>query len=230
MMNEMHTAAELARLLGDPIRLTLLQALVRKEATVSELRAATGASQSNLSNHLRLLRERDIIEGERHGRQIVYRIPSPAIAELVDALFMAAGNEESGPPPAGPLAEARTCYDHLAGRLGVTLLEGLAAKHAIVLPENSWTELELGPQAANIFARLGIDLEAAVRDGTRRRFAYACPDWSENGHFHIGGLIGASLCNRCLKTGWIERDTTTRGIKLTEPGKAALEWLTAQKS
>jgi hypothetical protein len=61
-------------------------------------------------------------------------------------------------------------------------------------------------------------------------FAYACPDWSENGHFHIGGLIGAFLCNRCLKTGWIERDTTTRGIKLTETGKAALEWLTAQKS
>lgn len=229
-MSGVRAAANIARLLGDPTRLMILQALIRREAPVSELVAATGTTQSNLSNHIRLLRENDLLEGVRQGRQIVYRISTPAIAELVDALLMAVDNEDAGPPPTGPLAEARTCYDHLAGRLGVALLEGLVAKRAIELPVKSWTELELGPEASNMFSRLGIDLDIAVRDGTRRRFAYCCPDWSENGHFHIGGLVGSILCNRCLEAGWIKRDNATRAIKLTKSGTSSLGWLIVQNS
>jgi len=225
MMSEMQAAAALARLLGDATRLRLLRTLILHESTVSELLAATDASQSNLSNHLRLLREDGLVTAERQGRQIVYQIATPAIAELVDALFMAVGNEQSGPPPTGPLANARTCYDHLAGKFGVTLLESLAAQHAINLPADSWTDLELGPEAGKIFKHLGIDLDATVRDGTRRRFAYACPDWSEQGHFHAGGLVGAALCDRCLKAGWIERDRSTRAVKLTKSGRQSLKWL-----
>jgi DNA-binding transcriptional ArsR family regulator len=222
MMNEIQQAAELARLLGDPVRLKLLQSLMSREAAVAELVAATGASQSNLSNHLRVLREHGVVESTRLGRQIVYRIGSPAIVELVDALFIAVGNENSDPAPTGALAEARTCYDHLAGRLGVKLLEGFFSAGAIHPPENAWRDLELGPKAVRVFAGLGIDVDTAFNSGTRRRFAYACPDWSEHGHFHIGGLLGAVLCTRCLAANWIERDTETRAIKLTEPGKEAL--------
>ena len=228
-MSELQAAADMARLLGDPTRLMLLQTLMRRVAPVSELLAATGTTQSNLSNHIKLLRDSGLIEGTREGRQIVYRIASPAIAELVDALFMAVGNEDSGPPPTGQMAAARTCYDHLAGRLGVALLAGLAAKRAIEPPTDSRTELELGPKADLIFARLGIDLDAAVRDGTRRRFAYACPDWSEHGHSHIGGLVGAVICRRCLEVGWIEHDVSSRAICITPSGKKSLAWLIAPK-
>ena len=224
-MNAIQEAADLARLLGDPVRLMLMQALVRREAPVSELLAATGTTQSNLSNHIRLLREHGIIDGSRHGRQIVYSIATPAIAELVEALLMAVGYGDFEMHPTGPLAGARTCYDHLAGRLGVALLEGLAAKSAIEVPADLWRELELGPDASQIFGRLGVDLNTAVNESTRRRFAYACPDWSENGHYHIGGLVGAELCKRCLTAGWIERDKATRVVKLTNLGEASLDWL-----
>lgn len=224
-MNEISSAANVARLLGDPTRLALLQILIRRASTVSELIAATGTTQSNLSNHIKLLREQGLIEGTRDGRQTVYQITSPAIAELVDSLFMAVGNGNSGPPPTGPLAEARTCYDHLAGRLGVRILAGLATKDAINTPAGSWTELELGPKAASVFKQLGIDLELAVRDGTRRRFAYGCPDWSEHGEFHIGGLIGAAICQRCLDVGWVKQDISNRAVHVTSTGKECLAWL-----
>jgi len=230
MMNEIVAAANIARLLGDTTRLALLQSLMRREATVSELLVATGTTQSNLSNHIKLLRENGLLEGTRDGRQIVYRISAPAIAELVDALFMAAGNDDAGPPPTGPLAEARTCYDHLAGRLGVRLLAGLAAKQAISLPSGSWSDLEIGPKAKSVFKRLGIDLDLAIRDGTRRRFAYACPDWSEHGDFHMGGLVGAILCQRCGDAGWLQHDTSNRAVNVTKTGKEALAWLIGRNS
>jgi DNA-binding transcriptional ArsR family regulator len=225
MMNGIVAAADIARLLADPTRLGMLQSLLRRDATVSELLTATGTTQSNLSNHIKLLREQGLIEGTRDGRQIIYRISSPVIAELVDALFTAVGSGNSEPPPTGPLAEARTCYDHLAGRLGVRLLAGLAAKEAISIPSASWTELELGPKASSVFKRLGIDLDLAMRDGTRRRFAYGCPDWSEHGDFHIGGLVGAILCQRCLDARWIKHDVSNRAVHVTTAGREALAWL-----
>ena len=224
-MSWIHSAAAIARLLGDPVRLMILQALARQEASASELLAITGTTQTNLSNHLKLLRDNDLVAGERLGRQILYRIGTPAIAEVVDALLMAVPNEDDDPPPVGPLAEARTCYDHLAGKLGVALLDGLVSSRALEPPREGWTDLEFGPAAAGTFQRFGIDLEKEVREGTRRRLAYCCPDWSETGHSHIGGLIGAILCKHCLQNGWISRDKSTRIIKLTDSGKTSLGWV-----
>lgn len=224
-MSGLQLAAGIARLLGDPVRLIILQALVRQEASASELLAMTGTTQSNLSNHLKLLRDNELVDGERNGRQIMYRITVPAIAELVEALLLAVPGQEEEEAPSGPLAQARTCYDHLAGKLGVTLLDGLVSKGALQLPEGGWTDLQIAPGAAKIFKKIGIDLDAELRHGSRRRLAYCCPDWSETGQSHVGGLIGAVLCQHCQQMGWVKRDNSSRAVKLTVPGEEALHWL-----
>lgn len=224
-MSGLQTAAAIARLLGDPVRLMILQALIRREASASELLVMTGTTQSNLSNHLKLLRDNELVNGERQGRQIMYRITDPAIAELVEALLLAVEGQEGEAAPTGPLAQARTCYDHLAGELGVALLDGLVSKGALRLPEGGWTDLAIAPGAIKIFKRIGIDLDAEIRHGSRRRLAYCCPDWSESGRSHIGGLVGAVLCRHCQQLGWVKRDRDSRAVELTASGEVALHWL-----
>jgi DNA-binding transcriptional ArsR family regulator len=225
MMSRIQTAASIARLLGDPVRLTILQALIRQEASASELLAITGATQSNLSNHLKLLRDHEMVQGVRQGRQIMYRISAPAIAELVEALLLAVPGQEGEAAPTGLLAQARTCYDHLAGKLGVMLLDGLVSKGALQLSEGGWTDLQIAPGAGKAFKKIGIDLDEEIHHGSRRRLAYCCPDWSETGRFHVGGLLGAVLCRHCQEMSWVKRDKGTRAIKLTASGEEALDWL-----
>ncbi len=224
-MFQLQEAAAIARLLGDPVRLAILRALVRQEASASELLVMIGTTQSNVSNHLKLLRGSGLVEGERHGRQIMYRIAAPAIAELVEALLLAVPGQEGEVTPAGPLAQARTCYDHLAGKLGVTLLAGLVSKRALELPQDGWSDLKLAPGAAKVFEKMGIDLDAEIRHGSRRRLALCCPDWSETGQSHIGGLVGAVICRHCQDMGWVKCETESRAVALTVLGEEALRWL-----
>ncbi len=224
-MSGVQSAAAIARLLGDPVRLMIMQALVRREASASELMAMTETTQSNLSNHLKLLRENELVLAKREGRQIMYRVAAPAIAELVEVLFLAVPGQEDDPEPSGPLVQARTCYDHLAGKLGVALLDGLVARGAVFLPEDGWTDLQLSSTATKTFEELGIDLDKEVRHGTRRRMAYCCADWSETGRAHIGGLVGAILCRHCQQMLWVKRDKSSRVVELTPTGEKALGWL-----
>jgi DNA-binding transcriptional ArsR family regulator len=226
MMNDIQAAADVAKLLADPLRFGLLQFLSWAPASVAELVSATGASQPNVSNHLRLLRESELVLAERKGRQVVYKIASPAIAELISALsWVAVGKAATVTFPArGTLAQGRTCYDHLAGELGVRLLEGLVEQGAIRATKTGWDDIELGPRAENVFSRLGIE-RAAITDHLRRRFAFTCPDWSEEGHAHIGGHLGAVLCEHLVRSGWVEREEGGRAVHLTPMGEADLVWL-----
>src|SRR5262245_8779601 len=104
----------MARALSDPLRLALLSSLLSGPATVAELVADGGASQPNVSNHLAVLRHDGLVLGERAGRQVRYRLASPTVGQFVEALVAIAGPRDGRPPPASPLAEARSCYDHLA--------------------------------------------------------------------------------------------------------------------
>jgi len=127
---------------------------------------------------------------------------------------------------AGPLVEARTCYDHLAGRLGVALFTGLVAAGAIIAPDQPWGEVEPGPAARDVLGGiLGLDLDAVANARGRRRFAFACPDWSTGGP-HLGGVLGASIHQHLSAAGWIVRDRQgTRAVELTTAGAQALEGL-----
>jgi DNA-binding transcriptional ArsR family regulator len=255
MMDANTPVLELAQALADPLRLALLQSLMSGPATVSELMSLSGATQSNVSNHLALLRERGLVRATRQGRQMVYELRDASVGQLVESLAQVAGgagaratNGSSLPPERGenagtrfpqapaavgappfvqksaPLVRARTCYDHLAGRLGVALFDALVARGALQAPAASRGLLELGPAAAEVFGALGIDLAAARRE--RRKFATACLDWTER-RPHLGGALGAAVWARCVERGWVVRQPGTRAIILTDGGKQGLRDLLA---
>ena len=295
---------ELAQALADPLRLAILQCLMSGPATVSELMSLTEAAQSNVSNHLALLRERGLVRATRQGRQMVYELHDASVGQLIESLAQIAGGaverevratkgsslppergenagtrfwtargeaesaktqfsqaaeprergaaerdwpnpvrpsgsgaaQAEGPqaPAAGggpvhmqksaPLVKARTCYDHLAGRLGVALFDALVARGALHTPAAPHGPLELGPTASEVFGALGIDLAAARRE--RRKFATACLDWTER-RPHLGGALGAAVWARCVERGWVIRQPGTRAIILTEAGKQGLRDLLA---
>jgi DNA-binding transcriptional ArsR family regulator len=229
-MARISRAVELAHMLANPLRLKILQALMAGPAAVAELAAITGADQSNLSNHLKALRQHSVVRNRRQGRQINYEIADAAVAQLVQTLTDAAGGAFTELRQPAPLLEARTCYDHLAGRLGVRLFEGLVMSGAVIAPKEPWGEVKPGPAAGKILADvLGVDLKTVMAKKGRRRFAYACPDWSA-GVPHLGGALGAAIYQRLLAASWIVRDQAgTRGIRLTNAGERALRSLCSPK-
>ncbi len=227
-MNELQTASDIAKLLADPLRLSILQFLTWGPCSVTKLVESTQASQSNVSNHLKLLREGAIVIADKKGRQTFYSIASANVAEVISALSWAAsGTDISSSRSSIPakLLEARACYDHLAGRVGVKLMNGLVAASAITMPVKPWQSIEFGRRAAEVFGTLNFDIAAAIADGARRRFAFACPDWSEHHHSHLGGFLGAALYTHFQTQRWIEREQESRAIILTPEGKDRLDWL-----
>ena len=219
MMNENDQLFTLAQALADPLRLAVLQLLMGGPATVSELQSLTGESQSKVSNHLALLRERDLVRATREGRQMVYALRDASVAQLVESLTAVAGMVPTRLWKSPQLITARTCYDHLAGRYGVALFDALLAQEAIKAPTEMRGEVEPGPGGAEVFGRLGIDLNILRRE--RRRFAFACSDWTER-RPHLGGVLGAALWARFVERGWVVKQQGTRAIIVTDLGKQNL--------
>lgn len=211
---------EVARALADPLRLAVLQHLMGGPATVSEIVSVTGESQSKVSNHLALMRERGLVRASRQGRQRVYELRDASVAQLVESLTAVAGAEPARYRESPPLARARTCYDHLAGRVGVALFDSLLSLGAIGGPQEPKASVEIGPEGAEVFEELGIDLEEVRRE--RRRFAYACLDWTER-RPHLGGALGAALWATFVERGWVLKKPGTREVIVTDDGKANLE-------
>ncbi|MGA7670728.1 MAG: metalloregulator ArsR/SmtB family transcription factor [Nitrolancea sp.] len=220
-------AAQLAQALADPLRLTMLRHLMGGESTVAELTSIAGTSQSNVSNHLAVLRAQNLVSNRRDGRQSVYRIADPTAAQLVESLTVLAGAPVQLTAPIAPLAAARTCYDHLAGALGVAVFDALVVAEAITPPDHEGPanlgpsgEVTLGPNAEHVFGRLGVDIASA--SATRRQFAYACRDWTER-RFHLGGALGAEIYRRFVEARWVAPGEERRQLSVTESGRAALK-------
>ncbi len=218
-MHEGNQLFLLAQALADPLRLVILQHLMEGPATVSELQSRTGASQSNVSNHLALLRERDLVQATREGRHILYTLRDPSVSHLVESLTVVAGMIPARLWKSPQLIAARTCYDHLAGRYGVALFEALLILQAIKEPEAMHAEVQLGARGEEVFGKLGLNLSALQRE--RRRFAFACPDWTER-RPHLGGSLGAALWAACVERGWLVKQQGTRAIIVTSLGKQQL--------
>jgi DNA-binding transcriptional ArsR family regulator len=215
------TVARIAWALSDPVRLSVMQFLMGGPATVSELVSATGASQPNASNHLKVLREQGLVGSERRGRQVIYEIPDASVAQLVESLTAVAGGPEAPVFGTDPMAEARTCYDHLAGRLGVGIYGSLVDSGALVPTAEVRGDLRLGPEAARVFGAIGVDPAKTAGEAGRRRFAFACPDWTERMP-HVGGALGAAVCERFFEEGWVSRGDGTRALALTGGGRSAV--------
>lgn len=213
--------ARIAWALSDPVRLSVMQVLMGGVATVSELVSATGATQSNVSNHLKVLREQGLVRSERRGRQSIYEIPDASVAQLVESLTAVAGGPEAPIFGTDPMAEARTCYDHLAGRLGVGLYGALVDADALVPTSGVRGDVRLGPDAPRVFRTIGVDTARTVEEAGRRRFAFACPDWTERLP-HLGGALGAAVCERFFEESWVRRREGTRVIEFTGAGRVVV--------
>jgi hypothetical protein len=157
----------------------------------------------------------------RQGRHRYYRLASPLVAEMLESIMAVAAVQL---PPRRRLPSriddqmrtARTCYDHLAGRLGVGLADALAARGQIVLSEDGGEVTDAGMR---FFADFGAALIPA--SGSRRPFCRSCLDWSER-RWHIAGAVGAALCRRCFELGWIERCGDSRAVRITAEGRRGL--------
>jgi DNA-binding transcriptional ArsR family regulator len=208
---------DIAQALADPIRLTILQRLMDGPAAVTELVVLTGEAQSKVSNHLAVLRDRGLVNATRLGRQRLYEIADPSVAQLVESLIVIAGQTPAKLAKSSSLARARTCYDHLAGRLGVAIFDSLVARRAIEQPAARYRgPVELGPGGPAMFGQLGIDLDEVRRE--RRQFATACGDWTER-RPHLGGALGAALWARSLERGWVAQKPGSRIVVITQSGR-----------
>lgn len=214
--------AEIGALIGDQARANILAALSDGRAlTATELSFVAGVSPQTTSEHLSKLTDGRLLQVEKQGRHRYFRLASREVGQALEALMVLA---EAGPPrhrrasPSEALVrEGRTCYDHLAGRLGVRITDSLVERGDIRVEADSFA---LSPQGEAGFERLGIDVTALRR--RRRAFARQCLDWSERRH-HLAGSLGAALADRLFALGWIERVPDTRAVTVTEAGREGLK-------
>jgi len=212
-----NSLAEVAALIGDPARANILQALADGRArTAGELAWHAGVSAQTTSGHLAKLTEARLIALEKQGRHRYFRIASPEVAEAMEALMLVAASGPRRHRPTGPRDEAmrtaRTCYDHLAGKLAVTLADRLSAREFIVLSDGAAAVTEKGHR---FFRAFGLDLEASGK--SNRPLCRTCLDWSER-RSHLAGRLGAALCQKYLELGWIKRGKDSRAVTFTPRG------------
>jgi DNA-binding transcriptional ArsR family regulator len=212
--------AALLKELSDPLRLRVVDRLGQAgPATVSRLAGELGVPLPQLSNHLRRLREAGLVSVRRSGRQAVYELADPGLQQLLLVLDSVTGRVVSRiAPDRGPTGvPSRTCYDHLGGRIGVALYDGLRDREALRSRPDG--VVELGPAAHDVLKSVGVD--AAIRP-QRQRFAFECLDATEQAP-HLGGALADALADALIDRGWIERATEGRVIRLTSPGRRALK-------
>jgi DNA-binding transcriptional ArsR family regulator len=213
--------ARLAGLIADETRAACLLALLDGRAwTASELARHAGVAASTLSEHLGKLVAGGLLAEERQGRHRYVRLADARVAQLVEDLTaQVAPDDVVGPRnlresnAGSAMARGRTCYDHFAGRLGITVTDALTAR-GLLLQETGFALTDAG---LRWFERTGIALD---RRG-RRPLARACLDWTER-RPHLAGVAGAALCRHALGAGWCVRIGSERAVKVTATGERAL--------
>jgi DNA-binding transcriptional ArsR family regulator len=212
-----NTIAEVAALIGDVARANILSALMDGRAlTAGELARQAGVGASTTSGHLAKLTQAKLIALEKQGRHRYFRLATPEIAEAMESLMALAAVGPVRHRPAGPKDEAlrlaRTCYDHLAGRLGIALTDVLCQQGHIVLADGAGIITKKGRK---FFYDFGIDVESM---SSKRPLCRTCLDWSER-RPHLAGQLGARLFDRTMKLGWVARIPVSRALKVTVAGR-----------
>jgi DNA-binding transcriptional ArsR family regulator len=209
---------DLLRQLADPVRLRVVDLLGhRGPMTPSEMAAHLRLAPSLLSNHLKRLRDGGIVTVERHGRVAVYSLADEGLQVLLPVLDRITGRIAPVAPDPDE-QDGRTCYDHLAGRLGVELYRALLDREA--LRANADGTVELGPRA-DALERLGVDLAP----DPRRRFAFECLDARQHAP-HLAGVLGDAVADALERRGWLERGGA-RTVTVTPAGRRGLRRLGA---
>jgi DNA-binding transcriptional ArsR family regulator len=210
-----------ASLIGERSRAVMLWNLLDGRAyTASELAICAGISAQAASNHLSKLVNANLLSADTQGRHRYYRFTSNKIAGIIESIagLLPVNNITEQPGSVSPngIRYARTCYDHIAGKLGVTITNGLLQKKILAADKDQYRVTAPG---IKWFNTIGIDIDLVKQ--TKRKFAYPCLDWSERKH-HLGGALGAALLDIIAKNDWIRKAKQTREIIITGAGRREL--------
>ena len=218
------TVAGIAAAIGEPARPRMLFCLMDGCArTSTELSVVAEVSPSTASAHLTRLKDARLVSVLSQGKHRYYSLSGPDVAAALEGLLVLAGGARGGFAPNTPtrLRAARTCYDHLAGRVGVYLHERFTSLEWLsALGAEATGDYELTTAGSEGFLDLGVELGAALTK--RRRFACACLDWSER-RPHLGGALGAAVLQAALRRKWLTQDLDSRALDLTDCGRRELE-------
>ncbi len=205
--------------MGEPARARMLYCLLDGHArTSTELSGVAEVSPSTASVHLSRLAAVHLVKVLVRGKHRFYSLNGPDVASALESLSVLAGGHRDSFVPNTPsrLRAARTCYDHMAGTVGVLLHDRFKALGWLAASNAKDNSYELTPLGTKAFQALGIDIEASRT--LRRRFACACLDWSER-RPHIGGALGAALLKVALKKKWVRQDADSRALDVTRLGR-----------
>lgn len=229
--------SRIGELIADRARNRILLALLSgRELAAGVLATEAGISRSTASAHLRRLTDGGLIVARADGRHRHYRLAGPEVADLLERISRFSPAEQisslRGGTRAAQLRLARTCYDHLAGRLGVGIMNSLLNLGCIVGGDGAFdrgladrdrpaapgqdVDYRLTESGERFLTRLGVRLS-----GGRRPVVRYCIDWTETRH-HLGGQVGRGLCDRFLAAGWLEPRATHRALRITDAGSRVL--------
>ena len=216
-----HSVANIAAAIGEPARARMLYSLLDGRArTSTELAVASAVSPSTASVHLQRLQSLRLVQVLPQGKHRYYSLQGPSVAAALEALSVLAGasRQEFVPSTPNHLRMARTCYDHIAGTLGVLIYDRLTAIKWLSVDSREAFRLTLNGERS--LGALGLDVDALRR--LRRRFAYACVDWSER-RPHLGGALAAALLQLALKKKWLTQELDSRVLRVTSYGHRELQ-------
>lgn len=215
--------SRIAAAIGEPARARMLYCLSDGRArTSTELAVVAEVTPSTASVHLQRLKNQQLVKVLAQGKHRYYSLEGVNVAAALEALSVLAGGSRDAFVPNTPsrLRAARTCYDHIAGALGVSLHDRFTALGWLSASSSgAGNACEITLIGARAFEAIGVDVEATRM--LRRRLAYACVDWSER-RPHLGGAVGAALLQVALKRKWVLQDLDSRSLGITSLGRREL--------
>lgn len=223
--------ARVGAMVGEPARAAMLLALMDGRAlTANELAAAAHVTPPTASRHLGLLVEGGLLHMNRQGRHRYHQLASGEVARVLEGMMqLSVAQPPVRPVVTGPrdatMRFARTCYDHLAGRLAVALADHLVHEQAIVIEDDT---ARLTDRAQGVFERVGL-ITGGIGGAGQRPACRPCLDWGER-RIHLAGRLGAMLCCHCLERGWLLPKPKSRALELTGSGATAFrDWLGVER-
>ena len=223
-MNATPNLAAIGRLLGDPTRALILEMLYDGRAwTATEIARAAGITPQTASSHLHKLVDANLVAVDAQGRHRYFRLAGSDVADGLETLSVLATRRVARPGlhrvRDDPMSLARTCYDHLAGQLGVRLTASLTRNGYCIEGHDTY---DLSTSGEMLLKRLNIDVEQVRK--RRRSFARKCLDWSER-RYHLGGALGAALAGCFFEQRWLQRIGDSRAVTVTPHGRQNLKKL-----
>lgn len=213
---------QIATLIGDPTRATIMWNLLEGKAfTATELAITVTTSPQNISMHLSKLVQANLLVVESQGRHKYYRFARKEIAYAIEAMISlvppTVNTKKIESQKVSPIKYCRTCYDHLAGKVGVALTDSLLQQQLII---DNTTGFEVSPEGEKWFASFGIPLSLLKQQ--KRSFLRPCLDWSER-RPHIAGSLATALLEKMVYEDWVRRTKGSRALVVTAKGKKEIQ-------